>query len=386
MRISKNSLLYALEIVILCEPQLLTYNYYIDSMFKFGKIIIFIFVIFYLLSSIGKRKFGKETAALLVYELVLLISTIVNGLSIYYCILYGMTFISITVLTEREMRRNTTNCIKTLLIIFTIFVIIHILTYICNFSYAANGTQYYFLGLRTRTTDSVVIIIACAFLLYSLKKIKFFITLVFLLIGLMAELIFSVSTGLTGLGIILVVYFGIKIGVLRKIFENKNIIIILAIAVILVVIFRVQDVFNPIFEVLFNKGADLSYRTYIWDNAIKEYIKSPLSIIIGNGVTELGEWVPFGGRMWQSHDQYLQVLLDGGFIALGAFIIMFVKWVQTILKYRNTKIAAFSSAFLVGYALIMIAEIYSYYPQFYLILALFSNIDLYNNKDLSLKV
>lgn len=323
---------------------------------------------------------------MLVYEFILLFSTIVNGLSIYYWILYGMTFISITVLTEREMRRNTINCIKTLFIIFTIFVIIHILTYICNFSYAANGTQYYFLGLRTRTTDSVVIIIACAFLLYSLKKIKLFITLVFLLIGLMAELIFSVSTGLTGLGIILVVYFGIKTGILKKIFENKNIIITLAIAVILVVIFRVQDVLNPIFEVLFNKGADLSYRTYIWDNAIKEYIKSPLSIIIGNGVTELGEWVPFGGRMWQSHDQYLQVLLDGGFIALGAFVIMFVKWVQTILKYRNTKIAAFSSAFLVGYALIMIAEIYSYYPQFYLILALFSNIDLYNNKNLSLKV
>lgn len=383
LRIEKKSLFFLLLMIILCEPQFFSYNYYLDLIFKILKILVYIYTIYLI---VWKYKFMLSSTFrwLLLYEGMLFISTICNGLTPYYWLMYGMNFISVALFVELEMHRSKEKTLKTIVVVFSVFLVINMLTRIFDWSVVVNRTPFYFLGLRTRVTDTVfVVLIAIALLTVNRKKILSTLFVICILIA--SVLVCNVSTGILGLLLFFTLFIIIKFNLFRRIMKNwKTLTAILAIAIVGVVVFRIQRYFEPIFMLLFNKGADMSSRTFIWDSSIEVFLESGKSILLGHGVSDLGEWVPFGGRMFQAHDQYLQVLLDGGILAMIPFMGMLMNIIRLCTKnYRNIA-GKLGICFCLTYGVIMITEIYSYYPQFYLaffILSSYEYLDIKSKKE-----
>lgn len=372
LKIEKKSFFFLLQMIILCEPQFFYYNYYLDLIFKILKILVYIYAI-YLMVWKYKFKFSSTFRWLLLYEGMLFISTVCNGLTLYYWLMHGMNFISVALFVELEMRRSKEKALKMIVLVFSIFLVINILTRIFDWSVVVNNTPFYFLGLRTRTTDTVLVVLI-AIMLFAVDRKKTLSTLLVIGILFTSVLVCNVSTGILGLLLFFALFIAIKLNLFRRIMKNwKTLIVVLAIVVIGVVVFRVQKYFEPIFMLMFNKGADMSSRIFIWDSSIEVFLESEKSIIIGHGVSDLGEWVPFGNRMFQAHDQYLQVLLDGGILAMIPFVGMFMSIIRLCTNNYRNKAGKIGICFCLTYGVIMITEIYSYYPQFFLAFFILSN-------------
>lgn len=357
-------------LIVLCEPVYISYSY-MDIPFKIMKVLLFVYV---LCENFFRKKFSHRSKAfycLIVYELILLVSTLINGTSLYHWALYGMTFISAYFFTEKYIRSCNYNAIKSVLNVFLLFLILNILSFLFHIVVQDRGTTFYFLGLRTRVTDSVYVFLL-ALILYSGKR-RFQRYLVAGALSIAATLIFfNVSTLMIGLIAFLGLFLLYRWPSFRNLVANRFFFVIIAMVIIGVVVFRIQQNMDSFFA-LFGKSADFSYRTYIWDSALSRIKESPLSLILGHGVTELGEWAFFEGRRWQAHNQFLQVALDGGVLALSCFLIMTAASIRRCISKRTDRRMYACFALFVSYIVIMITEIYSYYPQFYVIIAMFAN-------------
>lgn len=89
---------------------------------------------------------------------------------------------------------------------------------------------------------------------------------------------------------------------------------------------------------IFNKGSTLSGRTVIWREAIDKIAKAP---ILGYGTLEGGAFFKVGTYTWYSHNQYLDIWLQGGIICL-IILMAIVVFLNKIIKlnceidmYRN---------------------------------------------------
>lgn len=378
IKINKRLFVFALMLIILCEPVAISFSKW-DLVFKAGKILIFLYVLSEILLKNRINRMSSTFFCLILYEIILLVSTIFNGTSIYHWILYGMTFVSIFFISEKMIREYKEDAIYVIAIVFFALLFINLVCGLFNIGIIAKGTIFYFLGIRTRVTDSVYVLLLALILCKKKYRFLLFASLT-LIVGSM--IVFNVSTMYVGVIIFFVLSLLYKCRSFRRIVSNKRILLYLSVALVSVIIFRVQELFEPIFALL-GKSTDLTYRTYIWDSAIEEITSSSLNTIIGHGVTELGEWARFEGRRWQAHNQFLQVALDGGIIALLIFAYMIKKAITYCVKHRENYRMYLCVTFVISYIIMMIAEIYSYYPQFYLILSMIANVEYLEimNKD-----
>lgn len=380
--VNKKLLYFAIILIVLCEPVYISYSY-MDPLFKVGKIFLFCYAIFELVCRNKISNRSKTFYCLILYELILLVSTVINGTSLYHWALYGINFVSIFYFTEKNIRVYKERAIKCVLVVFLGFLGLNLFSALFDVTVRARGTTYYFLGLRTRVTDSVYVFLLALLLYMGKRNFKKFQVLGMLsLIG--SLLIFNVSTMIIGLTIFVVLFVSYRWHVFRNLVANRFFLVVVATAIIGVVVFRIQQNMNSLFA-LFGKSSDLNYRTYIWDSALSKIKESPISFIFGHGVTELGEWASFEGRRWQAHDQFLQVTLDGGILALACFILMVTLAIRYCLLKRTDKKMYACVALFISYVVVMITEIYSYYPQFFVILAMLANAEYLRNDEQSMR-
>ena len=379
LRINKQLAIFAIMIILLCEPVWFSFTA-MDYLFKVGKVIVFLYVLydFFFVQKSATR--SKTFYCLVVFELLLIVSTTVNWLNPYYWILYGMTNVSVFYITEKYIQKYGKDALMVIIKIYLIFLTLNALSMVFDAGHRLDGTVYYFLGIRTRITDSFYVLLLAMILLDDIKQKR---KLVFAELTLMivSLVLFNVSTMYVGLGIFGCLAAVYKVKYFKRLVASRYFLFIVVMGIVGVVFFRIQQYFSGLFE-LFGKDTDISYRTYIWDSAISVILESPLSIILGHGVTELGEFATFAGRKWQAHNQFLQILLDGGILGLASFAACISTSIHKCIKQREKKTAYLCVAFLISYIAMMITEIYSYYPQFYLILSLLANYEFTKTKRL----
>ena len=373
-KINKEILLYLICLMFLCEPVGVSFSYF-SFVFKIGKVLVYIYCLYLLLYRNLYYKTSGAFRILLIYECSLLLSTVINQASIYHWLYYGMTFVCTMFLTEKIMKQYGYRALKGIVFLFCAFLLINLVTYYAQMGYEFKGTTFYFLGLRTRVTDSVAVLALASVMYYSFKKQRFWLYFAVIPSIVVSSVTFNVSTLHVGMLVFVAFALCYKLVSIRRILASKTAILLVGVLIFGVLIFGVQRYFADFFSML-GKGSDLSYRQYIWLNAMPLIYDTLFHTIMGHGVTELGEWVEFEGRMWQSHDQYLQIVLDGGLVSLVLFLAILVKSVGYSLKNRNVKLHYLVISLFISYILMMITEIYSYYPQMYVILALLSSVNM----------
>ena len=246
-------------------------------------------------------------------------------------------------------------------IVFFVYLLINLILYIkYPFGIFPEFWGLHFLGIRTRFTDYLFVLIAISILRFKNDK-KF--NLLCIILSVVTMFSAWISTAISGIVIAIILMFYLNKVKLKR---NPNVLVMIAlIIVILVTFFRIQNIFSSLIENLLHKSVRLTGRTEIWDLSYK-YLKEKL--LLGHGYRNDGNFVYWCGDYWQAHNQFLQSIYDGGIIYLGLFISLLFSAVKNCnLKFKEGIVMI---SFLFGFIIMMISEIYAYYPSFYTFLAI----------------
>lgn len=279
-------------------------------------------------------------------------------------IFYFCEAIGIVSFFKMGFKYNQKNTIEAASDLFTVMVI---LNYATLYVYPQgvgmeDGTSLYLFGLRTGFSLYIIPGVLLN-LLNDIQNKKCFSanTLLIIMFGTLALLNKMVVTGLLELMVIGGLYFVLN---RHKMIENFNIVIFTFIFFILdVVITILGSRFNILGMVagFFGKDATFSNRTFIWANAVQKIGSSP---IFGSGADNL---VSGGTHMLQAHNQWLNVIIEGGYVSfalffMGLFISVLALYKSKVEKWYKPLVICIS-AILIG----SVAEIQTYVPFIYFI-------------------
>lgn len=282
----------------------------------------------------------------------------------------SIIIISIFMLSNLCLKDNSKKYISNIKKIFILLLFINIFLYIKypkGLYSQVEGLN--FLGIRTRFTDYAFPAIAFVILDSKLNKTSMINTILSITIILLNIVLPSISTAIVGIACFTLMYlFGTRL----KVCKYTYISILFFIFNFLIVQLRIQSKFEEIFIYLFNKSATLTGRTEIWDLSY-DYIFD--KILFGHGMVNDGNFVLWHGDLWQSHNQILQILYDGGIISFFIIIAIIIELGRNIRKNSRHKVSIILNSCLFGFFIMMISEIYLYYPPIYLIFSIVYGVD-----------
>ena len=331
--LNKKLLFYILTLIVFIEPQgfkeLGSQFYYVDYVYKGLKLIFFFFVLLLFLGHKDKQdKFDKFIIATFVYQVFMLVSTIINHGDIVRFIGPSITIITMAMLIKLIIKdKLLLSTVKTLNIYFVICYIINLISMILI---GKSETTVYFLGIDNRFIWTFFPWIICVGIesLLTKKKIgfKYYCTLFLIEIILLSQ--WSVAAMLSMLLFAFLGFFNFKkIG--YKIICCLN--IITNYVVTKINFATVPLVKNAITNL--HKDVTFSGRTYLW-NGIYSTIKGKLLFGVGTQsiATERKFFYTTSGsyhlsflNVMHGHNSFMTILYRGGLLSLVSYIyILFI--------------------------------------------------------------
>lgn len=355
-----------LIIIIFCfEPKLFVKIPYLNIIFIFGSVLSFLII--FCIYAKKQIKIPFSAWMIIVFRVSFAIQTITSKGDILMWGYMSLVLVTLALTISFYSKYDLKLLINTIVNVLFCWEICNYITII----FFPNGVieELYFIGIRTRFTDLAFPLCVLSLVYDELtdKKISFK-TVLITLITLITILQLWIVTAIIGIIILCFIYFIFKY-VFKKTKLNLLLMLFLVaiIADILVVYF---DFINkvPFISEIFGKSATLSGRTEIWAIA-KEIINQ--KIIFGYGMADNGNFVYWGyngGTLsyWQAHNQWLQLLYDGGLMTTISFSALILFSNSGLKQIKNYKIKTYLVSLVFIYLIMMITEIYSYTPYFYL--------------------
>ena len=236
----------------------------------------------------------------------------------------------------------------------------------------------FFIGIRTRISDVIFPLLLFALIREELGNHKLQLkTIICFMICILNIVRFTVTTAILGVIIFIITYFLVsRSNKFRKIINLRWVVYFGVIISLLFTFCNLYVYFDDFIVSVLRKEANLSSRTLIWGEAIKYIAQSP---IFGHGLAPDGNFVYWGyvggvKGLWQAHNNWLQLLYDGGIISMLVFVNFINMNSPKLSNYKNEKIAALLIVTVLVYMIMMISEIFIYTPYFYLVIFAISNI------------
>ncbi|MBQ7410038.1 MAG: O-antigen ligase family protein [Clostridia bacterium] len=349
-------------LIFLFEPTIFVKIPKLNYLFIFGICVTFLYALYSFI--IKNKKVSKLIVIMFFYRMSLLIPTIINDGDIIKWGYQSLNHITVFMMIELGFERNRDRTLKSLQNILITYLSINLVLYLKYPDGILNEFWgLHFLGIRTRFTDYLFLLIFISMIRWDMDKDKKF-NIFCIIISLITMFKAWISTAIVGIIIVVLMYYFIS-----KYFKKINPRIFLTLAFIIVVsitFFRVQNLFSIFIEEVLHKSVSLTGRTEIWDLSY-DYIDD--NLFFGHGYKNDGNFVYWRGEYWQGHNQFIQILYEGGIVNLIIFVILLYSAIPKI-KEVNKEYRIMIS-FLFSYVVMMISEIYAYYPTLYAFLAIF---------------
>ena len=378
----KNNVMIAFVFISFLKPLSLYYfeainNAYNIWMATTGLIICIIYFRRYIL----KTKLSEIQQSILIFTFIMLISTILGTRNFSTYIKTYLKWLSISFYVEMLIKENLDGLLRNLGNVIFSYIIINTISVIIFPNGIANPdglTPVFFLGNDNTTTLTLVLgtlfIMLKSYFYY--KRLDMMSILAIILVTGLYIRNWSVTALISMLILLFYVVFLYKRNKKQKIFNYQNYIIVGIILFVAIVILRVQNNFANIIEATFHKSVDFTGRTQIWDKCINYIKQKPL---LGLGVDEFESRLNNIG-IFHAHCVYLNILLEGGFIALVAFYNIFYTIFR---KMKKTKVCEIknmvSFAFLI-YFISGLVEVYQDSQLIYVFMVMAYFTDFINRK------
>lgn len=342
MKISKNKVIFTLLLIPYFEPLLFKENIFetVDSIYSLFKIIGMCVICFYFLKyNFLKQKISICSYLILMMELLLLFSTIVNKGDIVKFLGPAVSIISLVLITEvffRKLKLDFLKISRNVLFILTMINVIFQIIYPTGILPEVN-----FLGIDNRLVFFYIPMIFFSALYDLLRKNKLSYFTYFLIgVSLWSTISLWAVGGFLGLIIMLIsIVLADKIKFLSKISMTKLIIIDLIIN-LLVVFLQVQKYFENFIVNILHKDITLTGRIYLWEWAIDLFKKYP---IMGVGIQS--DSYMFNIYRWVAHphNMLLNYITTLGIIGIILYLLILFRtaWISKYIK--NITIRIFSS-------------------------------------------
>lgn len=177
----------------------------------------------------------------------------------------------------------------------------------------------------------------------------------------------------------------------QRVVNMKMAVVIGSLVDIAIVVFRIQERLGGIISTLFGKDTTLTGRTGLWDQALELMRINPwfgkgnsyalnqygwLTMHFWNSRTQTLDDVYF-----VSHNQFLEIMVNGGLICLIPFIGIFYWMIRSAQRIENSKYKMTIGAALIAYFIAMITDLITPYEPVYLFIIVASYIHKCENVD-----
>ncbi len=332
----------------------------VDRSFDILRIISFAVIIYHYLKS---GKISTFMIFLILFQGTLFISTIANHGNYWKQIVICGTIISFCMLAELCIKTNCHIFFRAVIIIYNLLIWANFLLYlifphgIVKDNYY--GNEYHLLGIRNGLPPLFIPIMGLAVLYSAVNGKKMTLTSLSLLLCITITTIITWSaTGVVGWFFMTVYIIFIYRSRLTAVFNSLFLYLLYALAFISIVLLRLQYYFSYIIEDVLHKNITFTGRTDIWDISINLIKRSP---IIGYGVYEGHGFVFYRGQYYYSHNAILEILIQGGAIALIFFIAMLVVSCISLYRHKNNHISGIITFTVFTLLSMMIMEAYLSY-------------------------
>lgn len=139
-----------------------------------------------------------------------------------------------------------------------------------------------------------------------------------------------------------------------------------------IVYFRIHYAFEWLIAGVLGKSMTLSSRTDIWQIALTLAFKNPVT---GVGLLPLTYMAPLLGGFNHTHNQLLEILLHGGFVALGLYLGALYFASREALAHRRSAAVKTAALLMAVFAFMGVSEMFHNEPLYYALIVLLSRAD-----------
>lgn len=367
----------AIMLLFFFEPAYFSRFAVIHTIFSFGKIFSFFYV---LLSVFKKGKYPKLIVLILLYLIIQLIATLYNLQNIRNAIYEIICGIGVTCAIYYGWISNRENWLNSILIVFEFLIYGNFLSVLI----APNGLYIqrmasgwwtnlcWFLGIRNGMTLTYVLAAFYQIAYYKLclksskasrlRSIFFFVVATITVLKISSTVVYKGSTTSAGgfaiaWGLILIYLLLVNFDKMLGWFDFIKGVIANYILAFMLVLLQVQNYFSWIIVVVLKKDLSMTGRTMIWDQAVNVIKKH---WILGYGIptgTTMSNRLNNLAAVTTTQNGFLDVVYTGGIILFTALILIFVCVSIHVKKYKlNEKNTFFLGYFIAVFLLVTQGE------------------------------
>lgn len=373
LNLEKRILLY-LILIFAFEPKLFVKIDFLNYIYIGGIVLSFIITLIKYFSKFNKP--SKLLIILVIYRLSFFIQTLTSHGDITMWGYMSIVLVTLCMAIEIYAKYDFNFLLSSLINILTAITVINLLIV---FVYP-NGLigDIYFIGIRTRFTEVILVNMVLSLTYDKIHNVKISKKSLFIIaVSIVTILKCWIATALLGMVLVFLLVLLFLKDRHIKLLNIYFAIIICLVLNVLIVHLRILDSLDWFFTGIFGKTTSLSGRTEIWDNAFGIIFSKP---IFGHGMAVDGNFIPWvwGGigevKLWQAHNQWLQLLYDGGIVCVISFIaITFISYSQIKCNKQAVAKSKFLIIGIIVFYFMMIVEIYSYTPYFFVLPFVMSN-------------
>ena len=333
----------------------------LDYMYQFGAIVSFLIVLIAYLFFI--KKVSIMLALIVAYRLWLFVPSVLFNNDIYRCARDFLFVIGACAIAEMIMKKDFTVYCRSILIPLITFSVVNTITvfmYPEGMYFVESEYGYYwswFLGHYNAHIIFMLPAIYFSLLLSHFRKNKRGLNvLILLIISAMTVFITWSATSIISIVMIAVFIFIIYAYPNSRIFNILNYSIITVAAILAIIVFRLQENFSYIIEDLLNRSVTFTGRTILWDRYIYEIGNNP---IIGYGVGTADKLYKTVGYQGHGHNYYINLMYQGGLVALALFVIMIFLAGKKLYIRRSNQFSNILSYLLLVFFITAISEVYN---------------------------
>ena len=289
----------------------------------------FLIILVYFINNRIKKEDIKLLILILIYLFFILLTTVLNNGSIRSFIMMSYPIIGTVLLICIGIRKNVDLLLKSFVYLFYGLIAINFFDAILFKDLSSEySTNYYFIGGKNQLAISFAIgfcFIKIYYKKWKTKKLKILL-ISYLCMIIMTSIVSKSGTCIISVMVLIILnYFKF----LKRLINPFTFFCGYIALWIGLVILKIQNYFRFFIEGILHKDVTFTYRTVIWEKALKEIKKCPL---LGYGMHQDTNYFkikviyPNGEflKNYSGHNQIIQVLYENGIVAVIFFIIFYI--------------------------------------------------------------
>ena len=330
-----------------------------------------------------RKKIDSFIAAMVIFQLTILFSTVINNNlgEIKSTVIGIFSNIAICMLAEIGLKSSPKKFMKAYAYYGAFICCITAVTMFIYYPYGMDQKQYmdirgdvnyYFIGQDNRSYFIFLAVQAAVVIMSFMKHNKLSVPATLFNV-LVTAAFFYVKSGsamiVTAMILIYMIFFMKKRS--DRLFNFRNYFIILAAIFLLIVMLNLHELFSFFIVNVLGKSITISGRTIIWSKA-KAYIAA--SPVFGYGNEPLATlMLKFGIN--HVHNIILDILYRQGIVGLLCYLVMTVIYGKRLMKYRSDRTCAFLAFIFLCFFLAASFDYYNHIPYMTALYAIAANIN-----------